>query len=96
MGYVTAAFTTNGDAGPFSGTHQGSSSLSTDSRISRGTGADSVSSDAENVIGDLQQQWIQQNRERNFFLYIHTMDAHGVCDPPAVVLGVYPIRANRG
>ncbi|UCG51736.1 MAG: sulfatase-like hydrolase/transferase [Candidatus Latescibacterota bacterium] len=82
MGYTTAAFTTNPNAGPYSGTHQGFSRLFTASRIAREGGSDVTPPDAEFLIGDLMQSWIRENADRNFFLYIHTMDAHGPYDPP--------------
>jgi len=82
MGYVTGAFTTNGNAGPFSGTHQGFSSLFDGKRILREAGPDYTDTDAEVLIGDFMNDWIRRNKNRNFFLYVHTMDAHGVYDPP--------------
>jgi arylsulfatase A-like enzyme len=83
MGYVTGAFTTNGNAGPFSGTHQGFSALFDGKRILREAGPDYTDTDAEVLIGDFMNDWIRRNKSRNFFLYVHTMDAHGVYDPPA-------------
>lgn len=81
MGYATAAFATNGNVGPYSGTHKGFSRLIGRSRFVRGA-AGNAADDAEHMIGSLMEAWIQQNRNRNFFLYIHTMDAHGPYDPP--------------
>jgi arylsulfatase A-like enzyme len=82
MGYATAAFATNGNAGPFSGTHQGFSKLYGGKRIIRAAGPEAADSDAEVLIGELMRDWIVENKNRNFFLYVHTMDAHGVYNPP--------------
>lgn len=83
MGYSTAAFTTNGNVGPFSGTHQGFSRLFTSKKIAEYQKPDTDETDAEILIGELLSTWIAYSRNRNFFLYIHTMDAHGVYDPPS-------------
>jgi arylsulfatase A-like enzyme len=82
MGYATTAFATNGNAGPYSGTHQGFSTLFGSKRIIREGGPDYDDSDAEILIGDLMRDWIRDNKNRNFFMYVHTMDAHGPYDPP--------------
>lgn len=82
MGYSTGAFTANPNAGPFSGTHQGFSSLFDRERILREAGTEGIETDAEFLIGDFMYDWILRNKDRNFFLYVHTMDAHGVYDPP--------------
>lgn len=79
MGYATAALTTNNNVGTFSGTHQGFSELHTREQFDRGGQS---GDDAEALIGDLLEQWLQRNAGRNFLLYVHTMDAHGVYDPP--------------
>jgi arylsulfatase A-like enzyme len=82
MGYSTTAFATNGNAGPYSGTHRGFSRLFGGQRIIRAAGPGFTDSDAEALVGDLMREWIDRNKERNFFMYVHTMDAHGPYDPP--------------
>jgi arylsulfatase A-like enzyme len=102
MGYVTTAFTTNGNAGPYSGTHQGFSTLFNGQRITRAAGPDYTVADAEILIGDFMHGWIRKNAGRNFFMYIHTMDVHGAYDPPEPYRRFYeeldsgtPVKRNR-
>jgi arylsulfatase A-like enzyme len=82
MGFSTTAFATNGNAGPYSGTHRGFSTLFGGQRIVRAAGPRFTDSDAEALVGDLMAEWIGRNKDRNFFMYVHTMDAHGPYDPP--------------
>ncbi len=82
-GYTTASFATNVNAGPFSGVHQGFSRVYSATRMARAAGHPLDSLAIETLVGPLLEEWMARNRERNFFLYVHTMDAHGPYDPPA-------------
>ena len=41
------------------------------------------------------RQFLEQNRDRNFFLYLHAIDPHAPYDPPAAVPRPVPGRACR-
>jgi arylsulfatase A-like enzyme len=82
MGYATASFLTNENAGPFSGSHQGFSRLFTRPFFGRYSENPDTPVNAGVLIGDVMQDWIRQNADRNFFLYVHTVDPHGPYDPP--------------
>jgi hypothetical protein len=74
QGYVTGAFVQNGNAGPFAGLHQGFDSMSTGPEIQ---------GRAEKVTTDPQiLAWLERNRDRNSFLYLHILDPHAPYDPP--------------
>jgi arylsulfatase A-like enzyme len=73
QGFVTAAFIQNGNAGPYAGSHQGFSSLRDSSTIGNST---------DDVFGQRIVGWLDKNRDRNFFLYLHAIDPHGIYDPP--------------
>jgi arylsulfatase A-like enzyme len=73
QGFVTASFIQNANAGRFAGAHQGFSSLRTEDTIGVGT---------DNLFGERVLDWLDKNGDRNFFLYLHTVDPHGVYDPP--------------
>jgi arylsulfatase A-like enzyme len=36
----------------------------------------------EEIYGDRVLRWIESNRQRNWFVYLHVLDPHGVYDPP--------------
>jgi arylsulfatase A-like enzyme len=74
QGFVTASFVQNGNAGLFAGLHQGFDAL---------FDAETTGASTEDILGDRLVSWIERNRDRNFFLYIHVMDPHGVYEPPA-------------
>ncbi len=73
QGFVTASFIQNGNAGPYAGVHQGFSSL---------RDAGSIGETTEGLFGERVLNWLDQNGDRNFFLYLHSVDPHGVYDPP--------------
>ncbi len=73
QGFVTASFIQNGNAGPYAGVHQGFSSLRVESSLGMTT---------EDVFGERILEWLDQNGDRNFFLYLHAIDPHGEYDPP--------------
>ena len=74
QGFVTASFIQNGNAGPYAGVHQGFSSLRVES---------SLGMTAEDVFGKPILDWLDQNGDRNFFVYLHAIDPHGEYDPPS-------------
>lgn len=80
QGFVTTAFIQNGNAGPQAGLHQGYDQL-----VDRRT----LGREAEEVLGEKVFGWIDRNRHRNFFLYLHTLDPHGAYDPPPPFDGAY-------
>lgn len=73
QGFVTASFIQNGNAGPYAGVHQGFSSL---------RDASSIGETTEGLFGERVEDWLDKNGDRNFFLYLHSVDPHGVYDPP--------------
>lgn len=73
QGFETASFIQNGNAGPYAGMHQGFSSL---------RDASSIGETTEDIFGRPVLDWLDQNDDRNFFLYLHTVDPHGIYDPP--------------
>lgn len=74
QGFQTAAFLQNGNAGPGAGLHQGFEQLFDDQVMGQRT---------EEILGKRLFLWLQENRDRNFFLYLHVMDPHGPYDPPS-------------
>lgn len=73
QGFETASFIQNGNAGPYAGVHQGFSALRDASTIGETT---------EDIFGERILNWLDQNGDRNFFLYLHSVDPHGIYDPP--------------
>ena len=73
QGFITASFIQNGNAGPYAGVHQGFSSL-----IDVG----SIGKTTEGLFGERVLDWLDENGDRNFFLYLHAVDPHGAYDPP--------------
>jgi hypothetical protein len=74
QGFVTAAFVQNENAGPNAGLQQGFGQVF-DREIMGGS--------TEGVLGERLLAWLERNRHRNFFLYLHIHDPHGPYDPPA-------------
>jgi arylsulfatase len=70
-GFVTASIHQNPNAGTPAGLHQGFSFL-----------FESVPGRAEDLYTGLPQRFIEEYRERNFFLYLHLADPHEPYDPP--------------
>ena len=74
QGYLTVAVTQNGNVGPFAGMQQG---------FDRMIDASAAGASTEDVFtGDRVRQFLEQNRDRNFFLYLHAIDPHAPYDPP--------------
>jgi arylsulfatase A-like enzyme len=69
QGFVTGALLQNPNAGPAAGLHQGFSTV-----------ADSGST-AEGLYGTDAIRWLERHGDRNFFLYLHVLDPHGVYEP---------------
>ncbi len=69
-GFATAAFIQNGNAGPLAGLHQGFD------RSANRKQADGTLYDHDDVV-----DWLEEQRDRNFFLYLHLIDPHGPYDP---------------
>jgi arylsulfatase A-like enzyme len=73
QGFVTASFLQNTNAGPAAGLHQGFGSV---------RGQRVMGTRPEEIYGDRVLRWIESNRQRNWFVYLHVLDPHGVYDPP--------------
>jgi arylsulfatase A-like enzyme len=85
MGYKTAAFVTNYNTGEYTGTHKGFSQIfEKHFLLEQEEGAKEIDAklDIDKLIGQTLENWIEDNAHRNFFLFIHTMDAHGPYNPP--------------
>ncbi|MFP8874789.1 MAG: sulfatase, partial [Myxococcota bacterium] len=84
QGFATAAFVGNPNAGPYAGVHQGFSVL-----VHQFAGREQQSHERylirtiEDILSDRLYDWLEEVRGRNFFLYIHLVDPHGVYDAPA-------------
>jgi len=79
-GYQTASFLQNGNAGVYAGLHQGFDVV---------VDEEQAGISASQVYG-LAHGWIEAQKERPFFVYIHVLDPHGPFDPelrPAVAAG---------
>jgi len=73
-GYTTASFLQNGNAGAYAGLHQGFDVLFDE----KNNGVH-----AADVLGDKLRDWIEAQRGRPFFAYVHILDPHGPFDPAA-------------
>jgi arylsulfatase A-like enzyme len=87
QGFATASFIQNGNAGPYAGLHQGFGTI---------LGPELLGAATEEIIGDRLMAWLERNEQRNFFVYIHTVDPHGPYDPPAPFDHWYRNRAPGG
>ena len=73
QGFETAAFVQNGNAGPFAGLHQGFDRFFNELLVGPRT---EVVFGGPNVAA-----WLEENKDRNFFLYLHAIDPHAPYDP---------------
>lgn len=73
QGYATASFIQNDNAGPLAGLQQGFDVLLDAGALGMAT---------EGIYSEQLYNWIDQQQERNFFLYLHLLDPHGPYDPP--------------
>jgi len=74
QGYATAAINQNSNAGYYNGLHQG---------FSRLYDLEDVNTKTSDVYGKQLKSWLDEKQGRNFFLYLHILDPHGVFNPPA-------------
>jgi arylsulfatase len=70
-GFVTVSMHQNPNAGSPAGLHQGFSYL-----------FENIPGRADELYTDGPVQWIEEHRDRNFFLYLHLADPHEPYDPP--------------
>ena len=87
QGFATASFIQNGNAGPWAGLHQGFGEIS-DEQI--------MGEAAEEIYGQRVFSWLEQHRDRNFFLYLHAIDPHGPYEPPPPFDAWYKEAAGKG
>lgn len=73
-GFATGSFVQNGNAGAFAGLHQGFDVAFDPETTGKRP--------EELLFGDFLWRWMERNRDRNFFLYLHVIDPHGPYDPP--------------
>lgn len=85
-GFATGSFIANGYVSDRFGFKQGWDHYTNFIRENKGTDAEIVFREA----GD----WIEQNRGRRFFAYVHTIDPHVPYDPPAEYLQMYDARTD--
>ena len=97
QGYATASFLQNGNVGPFAGLHQGFDRV-LDASASGQTATEEV------FLGERVTRWLEEHKDRNFFLYLHAIDPHAVYDPPSPYREKYlaevpadgtPVERNR-
>lgn len=87
-GFATGAFIANGYVGARFGFNQGWDRYVNFITENRPT-------TAENLF-DSAAEWVQQNRDRRFFLYVHTIDPHVPYSPPDRFLRMYDAREYTG
>jgi arylsulfatase A-like enzyme len=87
QGFVTASFVQNGNAGPYAGLHQGFSALYDEQILGQAP---------EAIYGGNVFSWLERQRDRNFFLYLHVTDPHGPYDPPPPFDAWYQEVAGAG
>ncbi len=83
QGFATAAFMGNPNAGPYAGLHQGFEFLI--HRFpgrARRDGERYLIQRASEILGPDMDQWIDDNLDRNFLLYLHIVDPHAAYDAP--------------
>lgn len=84
QGFATAAFVGNPNAGPYAGVQQGFSVLvHRFGGRAREPGERFLVQTAEDILAERLFEWLAENRDRNFFLYLHLVDPHAAYDAPA-------------
>lgn len=73
LGFATASFIQNGNAGPEGGLGQGFETIVDSSALGRR---------ADGVYSGTVLDWLERHRDRNTFAYLHVLDPHGPYDPP--------------
>jgi arylsulfatase A-like enzyme len=81
QGFATASFTQNVNAGPNVGLHQGFSTI-LDFEILGHRAHEMYQAAALD-------EWLNNNSDRNFFIYLHLLDPHGPYDPPEDFIAAY-------
>ena len=71
QGFATASFIQNANAGVAAGLHQGFDEV-----------FDMIAGNARQIYAEKAPDWIGRHPDRNFFIYLHLIDPHGVYDPP--------------
>jgi arylsulfatase A-like enzyme len=87
-GFTTGSFIANGYVSDRFGFDQGWDYYTNYIREGKNTDASHVFADA----GD----WVEQNRDKRFFLYVQTIDPHVPYDPPEEYLRMYDAREYTG
>jgi arylsulfatase A-like enzyme len=87
-GFATAAFIANGYVSDKFGFDQGWDYYTNYIRENKPTTAERVFKDAA--------EWAEKNRDKRFFLYVHTIDPHVPYDPPAEFLQMYRTEPYSG
>lgn len=77
-GWATGSFLQNANAGPDNGLDQGFDRV-----------VENIPGRAGQVYGGAVLEWIEANRDRSFFAYLHVADPHAPYDPPASARGWY-------
>ncbi len=86
QGFRTGSFIANGYVSNKFGFDQGWNHYTNYIRESKST-------EAENVFREA-GEWIEANRDKKFFAYVHTIDPHVPYDPPAEFLSMYDRRTD--
>jgi arylsulfatase A-like enzyme len=74
QGFATASIIQNANAGYYNGLHQG---------FSRVYDLGDFNTKTADVYGTQLKSWLDDEGDRNFFLYLHVIDPHGPYDPPS-------------
>jgi arylsulfatase A-like enzyme len=88
QGFATASFIANGYVSDKFGFNQGWDYYTNYIRENKSTKAEAVFRDAAD--------WVAKNKDKRFFLYVHTIDPHVPYDPPAEYLTMYEPEAYGG
>ncbi|HKP58850.1 MAG TPA: sulfatase [Polyangiales bacterium] len=87
-GFATASFIANGYVSDKFGFNQGWDFYTNYIRENKSTKAELVFKDAAD--------WVAKNKDKRFFLYVHTIDPHVPYDPPSEFLKMYETEAYSG
>jgi arylsulfatase A-like enzyme len=75
QGFATASIIQNSNVGTFAGLHQGFDRLL--ELVGPRRPAEEV------LTGEATRRWLEDHKDRNFFLYLHVVDPHAPYDPPS-------------
>jgi arylsulfatase A-like enzyme len=87
-GYATASFIANGYVSDKFGFNQGWDYYTNYIRENKSTTAEKVFKEAAD--------WVEKNKNKKFFLYVHTIDPHVPYDPPQEFLKMYQSEPYSG